>query len=225
MCCKADVGLFRRIFQAHGKVLLKVSCFFSPFCLPTLVLHQTNTIHHLQGQGRWHVNPTGQIASGGGKGLGVEDFIFPGGHRAFFLERFDLHESIFIGSKNSSDCHIRSNQGNMHNPWQWIINATFDGTRGHNGHQVDIWNNTFTDPQRGIMQVAVAVLAHDPSRPLFFGRKHTDGNGDFQDMIIEIEQWDTRTPNNNEFQVPRECKSAPAKKPTLFRKLVKAARK
>ena len=42
--------------------------------------------------------------------------------------------------------------------------------RGHGKHTVDIWNNTFSDPKRGVLRLAVAVLSHDPSRPVFFGR-------------------------------------------------------
>jgi hypothetical protein len=199
-----------RIFQIHGRVFIK-----------------TNNIHHLEGQGRYHVNPTGKIVTTGGTGLGVEDYRFPGGHNDFFLERYDLHEIITIDSKNRSDCRTESTPGaNMRNPWNWLVNATYDGRRGHSGNTVDVWNNTFTDPSRGAVTLAVAVLTHDPSRPVFFGRKHVKG-GAFQEMGLEIEQWDTRTPDNNEFQVPRECgKGASPVKPLskskgLFRRLIK----
>ncbi len=52
------------------------------------------------------------------------------------------------------------------------------------------------------------MLTHDSSRPVFFGRRGTDTKGQEFEMLIEIEQWDTRTPPVHEFSVPKECSSS-----------------
>jgi hypothetical protein len=74
------------------------------------------------------VNPAGVIVSGGGKGLGVEDYFFPGwliclagfllcftrfvlsgGHKVFFLERYDLHADYeYRGEGRNQTCHSRN---------------------------------------------------------------------------------------------------------------------
>lgn len=72
---------------------------------------------------------------------------------------------------------------------------------------MDIWNNTVTG-NHGPVNLAVAVLTHDSSRPIFFGRRGKDTSGQEAEMLIEIEQWDTRVPPVHVFSVPKECSNS-----------------
>lgn len=136
----------------------------------------------------------------GGQGLGVENFHFPGGHHLFFLERYDLGQQF---EANKTVCTKRPLTGSMPNPWAWIGTAHFDGTRGHGNHLVDIWNNTFTG-KRGVVDVAIGVSVADNSLPRFFFQRFK-GNGVDREVLIEIENWDTKAPRAQQFSVPQEC--------------------
>ncbi len=79
------------------------------------MLKDGNGPHHLQGQGRYHVNPSlAIVSSSGNKGCGVEDFNFPGGHRLFFLERNDMGKDFeYAGEGHNQTCHSRNTTGSM----------------------------------------------------------------------------------------------------------------
>ena len=188
--------------------------------------------HYAHGQGRWHVDPTAQLTSGGGLGAGVEDFHFEyhsespqDSFRAFYLERYDLHRDYKITSQNASDCESFNTTGSMPNPWAWVEQAHYDGRRGHGRHLVDVWNATYSDPKRGSMEVAVAVLAHDITRPTFFGRRLQNLHGQFEKTLIEFQYWDTTKPASSEFQVPQECGAAFKQAATLLKEMKKKSSK
>lgn len=192
------------IFTAHGRVFSREGLVGCDAHFSSSRLFCTGKIHHLQGEGFWGIEVNGTLTPGkGGTGLGVEDFHFPGGVRMFFLERFDLERDFEISSRNHSKCASRTSTGSMRNPWAWIATATFDGTRGHGNHIVDIWNNTFVG-KRGVVDVAVGVSASDTTRPRFFFQRFK-GNGVDRETLIELDEWDTKAPNSRLFQVPKEC--------------------
>jgi len=141
------------------------------------------------GEGHWLFDKSGNRA------LESIRFFRAPHHDVYRLQRYDLGYDYEIFSNNRSDCIVTKVNGSLPDPFAWVANATYAGTKTWKGRQYDLWTASI-----GYANVSLAVHPNGPNRPVWMGRTSPQGRFD-----VEFIEYTPKHPLNAMFTVPSVC--------------------
>lgn len=122
------------------------------------------------------------------------------GYRSIhILDRYDLNATYIILDDR---CEKKATSGTLEDPWAWVAKASFAGNSTYGGNTLNEW----TFALNSVTTLKVSVLASDPTKPVFFSSRTTNGSFISEWDMIFLE-FDPTTPENWVWYVPEMCEN------------------